>query len=170
MQRRHPTEQDGRWDIVGDPTEGAMLVVAAKAGLGTNRGAELPPRVATIPFSSERQYMATLHRDATQGPPGHVVLLKGAVERMLDLRGAQMDADGTVGSPDRDAVLRAADELTSQTAGAGHGYATCDWVGGVRGGHAAQQPRADGGCRSCSARRAPPRPPQWPPATPQASQ
>jgi cation-transporting ATPase F len=104
------TEQDGRWDIVGDPTEGAMLVVAAKAGLGTHRGAELPPRVATIPFSSERQYMATLHCDTTQQPPGHVVLVKGAVERMLDLCGGQMDADGTVGSLDRDAVLRAADE------------------------------------------------------------
>jgi cation-transporting P-type ATPase F len=108
------TEQDGRWDIVGDPTEGAMLVVAAKAGLGTNRGAELPPRVATIPFSSERQYMATLHRDTTQQPPGHVVLAKGAVERMLDLCGGQMDTDGTIHPLDRAAVLRAADDQAGE--------------------------------------------------------
>ena len=68
------TEQDGRWGIVGDPTEGAMLVVAAKAGLGADRVEGLLPRVATIPFSSERQYMATLHRDTTAGhPAGHVV-------------------------------------------------------------------------------------------------
>ena len=93
-----------------------MLVVAAKAGLGTNRGAELPPRVATIPFSSERQYMAALHRDTTQQPPGHVVLVKGAVERMLDLCGGQMDADGTVGSLDRDGVQHRAGLIGDFTA------------------------------------------------------
>jgi cation-transporting P-type ATPase F len=109
------TEQDGRWGIVGDPTEGAMLVVAAKAGLGADRVEGLLPRVATIPFSSERQYMATLHRDTTAGhPAGHVVLVKGAVERVLDLCGAHMDTDGTVRSLDRAAVLRAADELAGR--------------------------------------------------------
>jgi cation-transporting ATPase F len=110
------THEDGRWDIAGDPTEGAMLVVAGKAGLATDRNSTLLPRVATIPFSSERQYMATLHRDST-GPftTDHVVLAKGAVERMLDLCGAQMDTDGGVHRLDHAAVLRAAADL------AGHG-------------------------------------------------
>jgi cation-transporting P-type ATPase F len=108
------TEQDGRWDIVGDPTEGAMLVVAAKAGLGADRVEGLFPRVATIPFSSERQYMATLHRDTTAHPAGHLVLAKGAVERVLDLCGAQMHADGTIHPLDRAAVLRAADDLAGR--------------------------------------------------------
>jgi cation-transporting ATPase F len=109
------TEQHGRWGIVGDPTEGAMLVVAAKAGLSTDRVAELLPRVATITFSSERQYMATLHSDTTAPhPAGEVVLVKGAVERVLDLCVAQMGIDGTFRSLDRAAVLGAADDLAGQ--------------------------------------------------------
>ena len=109
------TQRHGRWDIVGDPTEGAMLVVAAKAGLDADRVTELLPRVATIPFSSERQFMATLHRDTTAPrPAGHVVLVKGAVERLLDLCGAQMDTDGAVRSLDRAAVLGAADDLAGR--------------------------------------------------------
>ncbi|WP_340682581.1 cation-transporting P-type ATPase [Amycolatopsis coloradensis] len=105
------TERDGRWDIVGDPTEGAMLVVAAKAGLDAHRVKDLLPRLATIPFSSERQYMATLHHDRTAG---QVVLVKGAVERVLDLCGAQMDAEGTVRPVDRAAALDAAGDLAGR--------------------------------------------------------
>lgn len=40
--------------------------------------------------------MATLHRDGTGSPESHVVLAKGAVERMLDLCGAQLNTDGTL--------------------------------------------------------------------------
>lgn len=105
------THEDGRWEIVGDPTEGAMLVVAAKASLGTDLVADLLPRLATVPFSSERRYMATLHRDTTAGRERHVTLAKGAVERMLDLCTAQLEADGTVSPVDRATVLRAADDL-----------------------------------------------------------
>lgn len=93
--------RDGtRWQIVGDPTEGAMLVVAAKAGFNPERLATTLPQVAAIPFSSERQYMATLHRDGTD----HVVLAKGAVERMLDLCGTEMGADGALRPLDRATV------------------------------------------------------------------
>jgi cation-transporting ATPase F len=109
------THEGGRWEIVGDPTEGAMLVAAAKAGLGPDQVKALLPRTATIPFSSERQYMATLHRDtASWHRAGQVVLAKGAVERLLDLCGGQMDADGAVRPVDREAVLRAADDLAGR--------------------------------------------------------
>jgi cation-transporting ATPase F len=105
-------EHDGRWDVVGDPTEGALLVAAAKAGLDADLVTRLLPRLATIPFSSERQYMATLHRDTTTGhPERQVVLIKGAVERILDLCAGQLDSDGTVRDLDRDVVLHAADDL-----------------------------------------------------------
>ncbi|MEY7971049.1 cation-transporting P-type ATPase [Saccharomonospora xinjiangensis] len=120
------SERDGHRDIVGDPTEGAMLVVAAKAGFTPDRVAELLPRQATIPFSSERQYMATLHRDAMTTPApqaseapeatssaDHVVLAKGAVERVLDLCAGQL-LDGTVSPLDRAEVLRAADDLAGK--------------------------------------------------------
>ncbi|MGB3353258.1 MAG: cation-transporting P-type ATPase [Mycobacterium sp.] len=102
-----------RWGIVGDPTEAAMLVVAAKAGLTPERRATSLPRVGVIPFSSERQYMATLHRsDHDHGD--HVVLVKGAVERMLDLCSTQMCADGSQRPLDRTTVLGAAEMLAAR--------------------------------------------------------
>jgi len=77
--------------IEGDPTEGALVVAAAKAGPGFRRSALLgrSPRVDLVPFDSSRQWMATLHRE----PDGsHRVLLKGAVERLVG-RCAVGDAD-----------------------------------------------------------------------------
>jgi cation-transporting ATPase F len=109
------TSENAHWEVVGDPTEGAMLVLAAKAGLDAGGVAEMVPRIAAIPFTSERQYMATLHRDRTAGDPaGHLVLAKGAVERILELCDRQMAADGTLQPVDRNAVLRTADELAGQ--------------------------------------------------------
>lgn len=101
------THEGGRWDVVGDPTEGAMLVVAVKAGLDPAQLAAHLPRTATVPFSSERRYMATLHRH----DDGYVALAKGAVERILELCDSQMGAGGALRPLDRDAVLTAADRL-----------------------------------------------------------
>ncbi|WP_407688392.1 cation-transporting P-type ATPase [Mycobacterium sp. HUMS_1102779] len=101
------THEDGRWDVVGDPTEGAMLVVAVKAGLDPPQLAARLPRIAAVPFSSERRYMATLHRD----DGNYVMLVKGAVEKLLELCDSQMGADGALRPLDRDAVLTAADRL-----------------------------------------------------------
>ncbi|WP_307849562.1 HAD-IC family P-type ATPase [Qaidamihabitans albus] len=100
--------REGRTEVVGDPTEGAMLVAARKGGIGTPALSGLP-RVAAIPFSSDRQYMATLHRDED----GHVVLAKGAVERVLDLCHAELAEDGAVRPLDRATVARAAEELAA---------------------------------------------------------
>jgi P-type Ca2+ transporter type 2C len=52
---------DGRWRITGDPTEGALLTLAAKAHLTKGALEAAAPRVAEIPFSSERKSMLTLH-------------------------------------------------------------------------------------------------------------
>ncbi len=56
---------DDRWTVQGDPTEGALLVVGAKAGLQEEALAKELPRLDVIPFESEHQYMATLHAVAT---------------------------------------------------------------------------------------------------------
>ncbi|MGH3241009.1 MAG: cation-translocating P-type ATPase, partial [Spirillospora sp.] len=76
---------DDDWTITGDPTEGALLTSAAKAGLD-----HVPPRTAVLPFSSERRFMATLHDDGT-------VYVKGPVERILELCGdAAADPGGQI--------------------------------------------------------------------------
>jgi len=98
-----------RWDVVGDPTEGAMLAAAAKAGLDREGLGQTLPRVSVIPFSSERRYMATLH-----GEDDRVVLVKGAVERVLALCDTQLSADGTLSPLDRAEAGRAAETLSAR--------------------------------------------------------
>jgi Ca2+-transporting ATPase len=55
-------QSDGRWDVKGDPTEGALLAVAAKAGLDKPALDAQFPRVNEIPFTSETKRMTTLHQ------------------------------------------------------------------------------------------------------------
>ncbi len=100
-------ERDGSWTIVGDPTEGALLVAAKKAGIDLNRLHEQFPRVDAIPFESERQFMATLHRVESGGDS--VLYLKGAVEKTICLCGRMRVADGTEQALDAQAVLSQVD-------------------------------------------------------------
>ncbi len=87
-------EENGTWGITGDPTEGALVVVAGKLGLNREEAELDYPRVAEIPFDSDRKLMTTLHRQhdgsilaVTKGAPDillarstHVVLPEGEVE------------------------------------------------------------------------------------------
>lgn len=104
-------ERDEEYEVLGDPTEGALLVVAAKGGLWAAAVAEELPRVASIPFTSERRFMATLH-DAGDG--GRVVLVKGAVERLVEWSVAALDVQGQPVPLDRDEVLAAAEALAGE--------------------------------------------------------
>lgn len=69
------------WDILGDPTEGALLAVAAKAGLCRGELEEKQPRLDELPFESEQQFMATLHPEANQ----RMAYVKGSVEKVLTM-------------------------------------------------------------------------------------
>lgn len=99
------------WEAQGDPTEAAMLVAAGKGGVDPGRFLAASPRTGALPFTSERQYMATLHAPLSPGGTGTVdsiVLVKGAVERVLDLCAAGMDSRGGSTPLSREAVLDAA--------------------------------------------------------------
>jgi Ca2+-transporting ATPase len=71
---------DGVWSIRGDPTEGALTVISAKAGLSAQEHNARFPRIDEIPFSSERKRMTTIH----SSPEGKVAYSKGAPEIVLD--------------------------------------------------------------------------------------
>jgi cation-transporting P-type ATPase F len=89
-------DEEGRWRVTGDPTEGALVVSARKGGFDLEALSLDYPRVDAIPFESERQYMATLHA-ATPGGDGaraRLVYVKGAAERVVERCRDRLDASG----------------------------------------------------------------------------
>lgn len=79
------------WRLNGDPTEGALVTLALKAGLDPKYEAEAWPRTDVIPFESEHRFMATLHHDHTGRG---WIALKGAPERVLALCTRQRESMG----------------------------------------------------------------------------
>jgi magnesium-transporting ATPase (P-type) len=86
-----PAREGAPWQLLGDPTEGALLVLAAKAGLEVAALRALSPRVAEVPFDATAQAMLTVHQTAR----GYLVAIKGAAEVVAALDTA---AGGVLGS------------------------------------------------------------------------
>ncbi|HSM11780.1 MAG TPA: HAD-IC family P-type ATPase [Lysobacter sp.] len=79
------------WRVDGDPMEGALLTLAAKAGLDSGAVHAALPRLDEIPFDARHRFMATLHRN---GDGGAVLMVKGAPDALLPLSRAQLKPDG----------------------------------------------------------------------------
>lgn len=74
-------EEEGQQKVDGDPTEGALIVSAMKAGLAVEEEKAKYPQAAIIPFESERGYMATLHNHGSQ----KLIFVKGAPEKVMEM-------------------------------------------------------------------------------------
>jgi len=74
-------KEEGQWIVKGDPTEGALVVAAAKADLWKEEIEKEEPRINEIPFSSERKRMTTMHEACGKSK---IAYMKGAPEIVLE--------------------------------------------------------------------------------------
>jgi len=115
--------------IVGDPTEGSILVAAAKAGVHAADLKKAYPREAEIPFDSTRKRMVTVHGikeslktadlpfNGKEKQDSYVVAVKGAPDVVLKLCNRYQKADNTTGELDdaaRQRILQANDDMTQK--------------------------------------------------------
>jgi Ca2+-transporting ATPase len=107
--------RDGRWVVLGDPTEGALLVAAAKAGLRRETLDARLPRLSERPFSSDRKIMSTVHRD-TAGGNRPVLFAKGAPDVVLARCSRELvGLEARPLTPERrSAILRGSDMLANE--------------------------------------------------------
>jgi len=114
--------QGHQWTVLGDPTEGALLTAAAKAGLWKETLECQYPRIGEIPFDSSRKMMTTLHRDRDEKI---CVFTKGGLEEVLRRSTFISEGDGAVPltDPRREEINRIHREL----AGSGLRLLACGW-------------------------------------------
>jgi Ca2+-transporting ATPase len=96
-------DRDGGWQIVGDPTEGALLMAAAKAGLRQEALEAQQPRRGEVPFDADRKRMSTLHQQEDRVR----VCVKGAPDLLLRhcTRWRQNGRELPLGPDDRERLL-----------------------------------------------------------------
>ncbi len=100
------------WQVQGDPTEGALLVAGIKGGVDLVDQEGSFPRLDSLPFESEYQYMATLHK--SRDGSGRLIYLKGAVEAVLGRCDARLDQKGVSIDLDRDEILRQVEHMATR--------------------------------------------------------
>lgn len=103
-------QEEDLWVVEGDPTEGALITSASKAGLDQSEVNQDFSRLDVVPFESDRQYMATLHKwhDDT-----HRILVKGSLEQVLARCHDALDPDGSTSELDADAITAEAERFAA---------------------------------------------------------
>jgi magnesium-transporting ATPase (P-type) len=110
------------WNVTGDPTEAALLTLVMKAGMNLrtlNVLSQVVPRLATLPFSSELKYMATIHDlvNPETGRKHRILMVKGAPDVLL----AKCVAQASGGSPWRSEPIESQRWLTANAGFAAEG-------------------------------------------------
>ncbi|MDD5021544.1 MAG: cation-transporting P-type ATPase [Endomicrobiaceae bacterium] len=101
---------NGHNTIQGDPTEGALIVAAIKANLDESLLLKQRPRLDTIPFESEYQYMATLHKTERHS----VIAVKGAVEKITNMCSTMLDENDSNIPFDKEKIMAVAEGMASR--------------------------------------------------------
>jgi len=103
-------EEAGRWFVKGDPTEGALVVVAAKGGVHQAETRLQCPRIEEFPFSSERKRMTTLH---TMEDGTRLAFMKGAPEVLLERCSHRLNGDerSALSDSERTKILQVNEEM-----------------------------------------------------------
>ena len=105
--------------LIGDPTEGALIVLGAKGGLDIDETRASYPRVAEVPFDSEYKFMATFHEmTGAGGQPVIRCYVKGAPDVLIGKGGSYRSPDGTI-VPVTDENRHLALEANDRMAGGG---------------------------------------------------
>ncbi|MDR1001227.1 MAG: cation-translocating P-type ATPase [Clostridiales bacterium] len=107
--------------MIGDPTEGALVVLASKAGIDQKEINRLKPRVNEIPFDSTRKLMSTIHANPNEverdtGGESFVMYTKGAPDEILRVCEYIMESGEIVQltDSDRDDIMKANEQFASQ--------------------------------------------------------
>jgi len=106
-------KEKDKWEVVGDPTEAALIVAAEKAGLKYKTLEKEYPRIGEIPFTSERKRMTTIHLTPEKEK---VAFMKGAPEVILE-RCSHIVEDGKIKkltSKKKREILKINEEMASE--------------------------------------------------------
>jgi len=108
----HLKEEKAGWQVIGDPTEGSLLVLGAKGGMWKDQLESKDPAIVEFPFDSARKMMSVVRKDGG----GNVAYMKGAPEVLLTLSRRRLK-DGkaiSLSADDKERIEEANDALTSR--------------------------------------------------------
>ncbi len=112
----HIESAEGQWRVLGDPTEGALIVSGRKAGFHQADLEDKVPRLDLVPFESEYQYMATLNDMSAyaDNEAQRTIYVKGSTEALMRYCRDRLDDQGKPISLDPEAVYRSAEAMAAR--------------------------------------------------------